>query len=222
MKYDECVPQESKPKITKKPAARPAAQDGRLAGERGVVGIDEVGRGCWAGPLLVVAALSKSKLPSGLTDSKLLTKIKREKLLIDLIRACEFGEGWVSSREIDKNGLANALRLGVFRALKNLDARPTDEIIFDGKVNYVGLEYINAKCEIDADLNIPIVSAASIYAKVTRDKFMAELAQEHPHYGFEKHVGYGTAAHKAAIVENGIINGIHRLSFRPVGLLSSL
>ena len=86
-------------------------------------------------------------------------------------------------------------------------------------LSYVDPKFINAKCIVDADLNIPIVSAASIYAKVMRDKFMAELGAKHPAYGFEKHVGYGTVAHKTALIENGILEGIHRLSFKPVAEL---
>jgi ribonuclease HII len=181
-----------------------------------MVGLDEVGRGCWAGPLLVVAARQTAKLPAGITDSKLLTKIQREQLFNLISISCKLGEGWVSSSEIDKSGLANALRLGIARALQNLGAEYEDEIIFDGKVNYVDPKFINAECVVDADLNIPIVSAASIYAKVVRDKFMEELGLKHPAYGFEKHVGYGTKAHLKAMSEQGILNGIHRTSFRPV------
>lgn len=186
-----------------------------------MVGIDEVGRGCWAGPLLVVAARQIGELPEGLTDSKLLTKAQRESIFQLLTSKVQVGEGWVSAAEIDSRGLANALRLGVKRALKALTAMEEEEIILDGAVNYCATKYKNAKCIIDADLNIPIVSAASIYAKVTRDKFMYELGIKYSNYGFERHVGYGTKAHRLALEEFGVLQNIHRTSFKPVKALIS-
>jgi ribonuclease HII len=184
-----------------------------------MIGIDEVGRGCWAGPLLVVAARTIGELPEGLTDSKLLGKKQRERMLNLLSNCCNFGEGWVSAVEIDACGLADALKLGISRALENLKTDFSDEIIFDGSVNYIDPKFINSRCEVDADINIPIVSAASIYAKVIRDNFMHELGLKHPRYGFEKHVGYGTKAHNLALQKFGIIDGIHRQSFKPVKAL---
>ncbi len=181
-----------------------------------MVGIDEVGRGCWAGPLLVVAARATEDLPKGLTDSKLLTRQKRETIYHLLITNIQLGEGWVSAVEIDKYGLAEAMRLGVARALGNLGVLDNELIVMDGKVNYLPSKFTNTECIIDADLNISIVSAASIYAKVTRDKFMHELGLEHPKYGFENHVGYGTKAHRLALEQNGTIKGIHRMSFKPI------
>ncbi len=185
-----------------------------------MVGIDEVGRGCWAGPLLVVAAREKDKLPDGLKDSKLLSKTQREKLLNKLSNSCEFGEGWVSATEIDELGLAGAMRLGVEKALTELEARDDEEIVLDGNANYLPKHFTNAKCLIDADAMVPLVSAASICAKVRRDAYMSKLKDTHPAYGFDKHVGYGTAAHKLAIEQNGVLEGIHRLSFKPIQLLS--
>lgn len=187
-----------------------------------MVGIDEVGRGCWAGPLLVVAARQIDELPDGLTDSKLLSRRQREKILNLLSNCCEFGEGWVSSAEIDQKGLANALRIGVRKALKPLAVSEEEKIILDGAVNYCQTKFKNAECLIDADLNVPIVSAASIYAKVVRDKFMYELGLKHPEYGFESHVGYGTKAHSLALKESGVLAGIHRASFKPIKALLEL
>jgi ribonuclease HII len=187
-----------------------------------MIGIDEVGRGCWAGPLLVVAARPLNSLPLGLTDSKLLTKKQRDHFFQLLIPIVQFGEGWVSSAEIDQAGLAVAIRRGVSRALNSLNALAEEEIILDGNVNYCGTEFINSKCVIKADLHVPIVSAASIYAKVRRDNFMRELGLEHPEYGFEKHVGYGTKTHKKALQEAGILQGIHRISYKPIGAFLNL
>ena len=82
-------------------------------------------------------------------------------------------------------------------------------------------KYINAECVIDADNTIPIVSAASVYAKVTRDKYMAGLAERFPDYGFENHAGYGTVQHLAAINSDGFIKSVHRTTFKPIARLQS-
>jgi ribonuclease HII len=187
-----------------------------------MVGVDEVGRGCWAGPLLVVAARAKSSLPAGLTDSKLLSKKKREAFAKELLIACDFGEGWVSSEEIEKNGLAEALRLGVARALTALKVYEEEDVIIDGSVNYAEKTYKKVSCIVDADLLIPLVSAASIYAKVSRDRFMQNVGIKYPQYGFESHVGYGTKWHKLALEEHGILKNVHRLSFKPVRRLAHI
>lgn len=184
-----------------------------------MIGVDEVGRGCLAGPLLVVAARQTGKLPDGVKDSKLLSKQNRLKIISELVRACEFGEGWVTPLEIDNAGIGEAMRLGIGRALSELDARENEAIILDGKVNYIPERYTQAKCIVKADRDIGIVSAASIYAKVKRDAFMANLQIEHPGYGFEYHAGYGTLKHLTALKELGALSGVHRYSFRPVSLL---
>lgn len=186
-----------------------------------MIGVDEVGRGCWAGPLLVVAARAINDLPAGLKDSKVMTKLQREKILDLLSNSCEFGEGWVTAAEIDELGLGDAMRLGVAKALNGLKAGADEEIILDGKANYIPAEFKNGKCIIDADALIPLVSAAGIYAKVRRDTYMSKLKKLHPAYGFENHVGYGTAAHRAAIEAHGIIKDLHRLSLKPIQLLST-
>jgi ribonuclease HII len=181
-----------------------------------MVGVDEVGRGCLAGPLLVVAARLMRELPLEVADSKTLIKTKREFLYNLLIETCEFGEGWVSCREIDDKGLTVAMRLGVARALKALGAKNDEEIIMDGPINYLPKKFHKVTCMIDADAKVPIVSAASICAKVTRDRYMTKLIKKYPQYGFEKHVGYGTAFHMAAIEKFGRIEKIHRMSFGPL------
>jgi ribonuclease HII len=187
-----------------------------------IVGVDEVGRGCWAGPLLVVAARATAELPAGLKDSKLLSKIQRQKLLDLLSICCNFGEGWVKATEIDKHGLAGALRLGVRRALVNLNTETGEEIIMDGKVNYLPKKFVNGRVLVDADNLVPIVSAASIHAKVTRDNFMARLAAKYPAYNFERHVGYGTPEHQAALKRHGVIKSVHRFSYSPIIALQEI
>jgi ribonuclease HII len=183
-----------------------------------MIGIDEVGRGCLAGPLLVVAARANKQLPKGVTDSKLLSKIQRENLYKELIRCCEFGEGWVKASEIDRLGLTAATKLGVKRALRELKSNNQDELIIDGNINYAPKSYKKIQVLIDGDLIVPIISAASIYAKVTRDIYMTSLAKRHPKYSFETNVGYGTASHLEAIDAFGLIKNLHRISFSPVRL----
>lgn len=183
-----------------------------------VVGIDEVGRGCWAGPLLVVAARAITDLPPNLKDSKLLSKQQRTALLPSIKSACELGEGWVQPEEIDRHGLAQAMRLGVSRALIMLGASFEDDIIMDGSINYCPLEFVKVSTVVRADVLHPIVSAASIYAKVLRDEYMERIARFYPNYHFEKHVGYGTKLHLDMLEKHGV-SKIHRQSYKPIQAL---
>jgi len=182
-----------------------------------MVGIDEVGRGAWAGPLLVVAAKPKPhlNLPEGLTDSKLLTKIQREQFYQQLLLTCEFGEGWVEVPEIDAIGLGPALKLGAMRAIAQLKDVENQDICIDGTVNYLIDVYPKSYTKIKADISEPIVSAASVFAKVLRDRKMTQLHFEMPTYGFREHVGYGTSAHITALKEYGVTEH-HRKSFKPI------
>lgn len=178
-----------------------------------IVGVDEVGRGCWAGPLVAGAVALKRPI-EGLADSKVLTKTQREKLA-DTIRfeAAAFSLGWVTSAEIDELGLGGAIKLAMQRAV-NLLKIGFDELIVDGNYNYFPDEP-RAKAIIKADSLIPEVSAASIIAKVARDAWMAEASKKFPVYGFEKHVGYGTAVHREALLAHGVCT-LHRRSFKPI------
>lgn len=134
---------------------------------------------------------------------------------------CNFGEGWVKTIEIDRYGLAKALKLGVRRALSGLPAETGEEIILDGKVNYLPKKFVNGRAVVGADSLVPIVSAASVYAKVTRDRFMARLAAAYPLYSFDKHAGYGTAEHRLALETYGIIKNVHRTSYLPIAKLAA-
>lgn len=182
-----------------------------------ILGIDEVGRGPWAGPLVVGAVVLGSATIEGLTDSKRLTKKRRDELDVLIREKAEgFGLGWVSSKEIDEIGLSAALRLATIRAVEQVDAS-YNEIIIDGTINFLKEtskgKYVTTLAK--GDLLVPSISAASIIAKVARDSFMADQDALYPGYGFSSHVGYGTAAHSAAIASLGV-TPIHRRSFAPI------
>ena len=172
-----------------------------------ILGIDEVGRGPLAGPLVVGAVILPDDKPEWvgeLRDSKKLSAKKREKLSeIILAEAPATGLGWVSPRELDELGMTEALRVATGRAVKSAQALhvPFSQIIIDGKINFLertGLaKYVSTM--VKADDLVKEVSAASIIAKVARDKYMTELSTRFSDYGFEKNAGYGTAAHMKAI-----------------------
>ena len=169
-------------------------------------GIDEAGRGPLAGPL-VMAGVVLDVPVDGLDDSKRLSEAKRE-LLYDLIVA-ENPHHIVlfEAREIDELGLSACLTAGLREIVAALDA---DDHLFDGNTTF-GVPGL--RCQVKADLHVPEVSAASILAKVTRDRIMVEMAKRYPEYGFENHKGYGTKAHVEAIERHGLCP-IHRKSFR--------
>lgn len=179
-----------------------------------IVGVDEVGRGAWAGPLVVGAViLSDANVIKNLKDSKVLSKSRRQTLSqIIHDQAVGVGLGWVTSIEVDDLGLTKATTLAINRAIEKLPEY--DEIIIDGHINYLA-ENVKARCLIDADALLPCVSAASIAAKVARDDYMADLDKKYPGYGFDSNVGYGTAKHRQAIDELGLCPE-HRLSFKPL------
>lgn len=177
------------------------------------VGIDEVGRGCWAGPLVAGAAILRSPI-DGLRDSKKLTKLRREKLTKIILEQATVGLGWVWPAEIDKLGLTESVRLAMRRALEQIQTS-YDEIIIDGSYNFFP-DNPRAKAVVKADDSVPAVSAASIVAKVARDNYMAtEAHARFPGYEFGKHVGYGTALHIAKLKELGICE-LHRQSYKPI------
>jgi ribonuclease HII len=178
-----------------------------------IVGVDEVGRGAWAGPLVVGAVLLGGEAIDGLTDSKKLTKKQRERLDLEIRqKAKAVGLGWVSAVQVDRLGLGSALKLGAKRALAQVR---TDykEIIIDGTVAFVEDPRVTTMAK--ADLLVPSVSAASIVAKTARDRYMAHMDRIFPGYKFAAHVGYGTAAHRLALEQLGA-SPLHRLSFEPL------
>ncbi|MBR0480120.1 ribonuclease HII [Candidatus Saccharibacteria bacterium] len=187
-----------------------------------ILGIDEVGRGPLAGPLVVGAVVLPEEEREWflrLRDSKKLSAKRREELSGLILAEAATGLGWVSPEELDKVGISEALRLATRRAVKSVQRLhvPFSQIIIDGKVNFLtgtSLEkYVTTV--VKADDLIRGVSAASIIAKVARDRYMVEAAERFSGYGFERNVGYGTAEHLKAIREIGICSE-HRQSFEPI------
>lgn len=182
-----------------------------------ILGIDEVGRGPWAGPLVVGAVVLGDATIEGLTDSKKLSKKRREELdIVIREQTIGYGLGWVSAQEIDEIGLSEALRLATRRAVEQINT-PYHEIIIDGTINFLAGttkgDYVTTMKK--ADLLVPSVSAASIIAKVARDNYMVEQDGVYDGYKFGSHMGYGTAVHRAAIEKLGV-TPLHRLSFAPL------
>ncbi|MBC6462301.1 ribonuclease HII [Actinomadura sp. HBU206391] len=177
-----------------------------------IAGVDEVGRGAWAGPVVVCAAVTDlSPAPAlpgrgtrlvRLTDSKLLTAAQREAF-------AEILPGWLSAHalgsaspeEIDEAGMTEALRRAAVRALEALPA-PPDVVILDGKHDFLGAPW-RVRCEIKADQRSVTVAAASVLAKVHRDRLMAGLDAEFPAYGFAASAGYPSPVHQEALREFG-------------------
>lgn len=185
--------------------------------ERMILGIDEVGRGPWAGPLVVGAVVLGGAPIDGLTDSKKLTK-KRREALVPIIKeqASAWALGWVTAKELDDVGMSEALKLATRRAVEQINV-PYSEIIIDGTINFLAGtgkgKYVT--CLPKADLLVPSVSAASVLAKVARDGYMAEQDNIYPGYNFKSHAGYGVQAHREAIEKLGVCE-LHRLSFAPL------
>lgn len=177
-----------------------------------ICGIDEAGRGPLAGPVVVGAVIMpKDSFIEGVNDSKKISEKKREKLY-DLIteEAIAYSVGIVDHNKIDEINILNATKLGLKNAIEELKVRP--DIILVDALNNMDTDGIPYKSIIKGDAKVYSIACASIIAKVTRDRIMREWDGIYPVYGFERHKGYGTAAHIAAIKENGPCI-IHRKTF---------
>lgn len=176
-----------------------------------VAGIDEVGRGALAGPLVAGCVILPLDHRLGLADSKLISAKKRTSIA-EQIRssAVGFGLGWVSNTEIDKFGLAWCLQEAYLRALENMHLE-VSQIILDGSVDYLK-EFEICQTMVKADQKVNSVAAASILAKVARDEYMQSMCEQYPEYCYDTNVGYGTKAHREAIAKHGLTD-IHRKSF---------
>ena len=179
-----------------------------------VAGVDEVGRGPLAGPVTAAAViLDPDNIPDGLNDSKKLSAKKREALFDILNEVAQVSLGWASVEEIDKINIRNASLLAMTRAVEGLPQAPSHALI-DGNVIPTGLP-CPATALIKGDGRSVSIAAASIIAKVTRDRLMVALAQQHPGYGWEKNAGYPSKAHIQALQDIGVTPH-HRHSFKPV------
>ena len=169
-------------------------------------GIDEAGRGCLAGPL-VVAGVVLTKPIEGLADSKILTEKKREALFEIIQASAEYKIVFCDNTMVDDKGLSACLKYAILAIQSHFKGHP---ILMDGNCTF-GVQDI--KTMVKADAKVPEVSAASILAKVSRDRFMYEIASQYPHYDFEKHKGYGSALHVEKIKHYGY-SDLHRKSFK--------
>jgi ribonuclease HII len=191
----------------------------RSDGRRRIAGVDEVGRGCWAGPVVAAAvvlperALLDPELLAGVDDSKQLTAAQRE-LLAD--RVTRLADGWAIGAApphvVDSHGILAATRLAMQVALLRLE-RPADALLIDA-VRLDGWPCPQVSL-IKGDARCLSIAAASIVAKVARDRLMAALGRAHPAYGFEAHKGYGTPTHYRALRAHGPTH-LHRRTFRPI------
>ena len=185
-----------------------------LRGASVVAGVDEVGRGPLAGPVMAAAViLHPDRIPEGLNDSKKLGKKRREALYDQILEVADVGFGEASVAEIDEINILRASHLAMVRAVQDLSGRP-DYVLVDGKMIPRGLN-IRAEGVVKGDTKSVSISAASIVAKIRRDRLMESLAQQFPGYGWERNMGYPTKEHKSALVSLGITPH-HRRSFKPV------
>lgn len=193
-------------------------------GYRNIVGIDEVGRGAWAGPVVAGCVIFPPELIDKATpkwladirDSKTLSSKKRAELGQFIVNYAAWGIGECSHQEIDRWGIGQATKEAMRRALAKLDPTP-DWLLIDGR------ERLNSETPqetiIDGDSLVRSIAAASIIAKVYRDQLMAKYNDQYPNYGFASHVGYGTWKHQESLKLHGP-SPIHRLSYRPIKMLA--
>ena len=184
-----------------------------------VCGVDEAGRGPLAGPVVAAAVILPARLPrglsSGIDDSKKLARERRESLYSAIVACCTFGIGEASVDEIDRLNIFHAAMLAMQRAVAALPLAPA-HVIVDG--NHTPKFACAATAIVEGDARCLSVAAASIVAKVTRDRFMVAHAAEFPGYGWEKNMGYGTAEHLAGLKRLGR-TPLHRAHFAPVAQL---
>lgn len=181
-----------------------------------IAGVDEAGRGPWAGPVVAAAVILDVKsIPDGLNDSKKLTESKRESLFKEIMKSADVGIGIADVARIDEHNILGATMWAMSEAVAGLTQR-ADYVLIDGN-RKPGLP---CPCEtvVKGDGRSVSIAAASIIAKVTRDRIMADLARAYPVYGFERHKGYGTAFHQQALAEAGPCPH-HRKSFAPIRAL---
>ena len=176
-----------------------------------IAGVDEVGRGCLAGPVIAASVILKRPI-KGLMDSKRLSSKKREDLSQIIIKNSIFAIGAADSQEIDQINILQASLLAMQRSLEKLDLKPSI-VLVDG--THIFETSIEIEAIVGGDNLIPSISAASIVAKVFRDRLMMAYSKEFPNYGFDKHKGYPTKLHKEMLKKYGLTR-IHRRTFKGV------
>jgi len=185
-----------------------------------IVGVDEVGRGCLAGPVVAGAVILSRPLSGVFFDSKVLTEDRREELFTIIQNEHQWAVGFASVLEIDRINIFHASHLAMRRAVNALRVK-TGHVLVDGKFKIPYLRGLLQTTLIQGDSRAEPVSAASIVAKVTRDRWMKKLAEKFPHYGFEIHKGYATERHRDALSRVGPCRH-HRRSFHGVENLEEL
>jgi ribonuclease HII len=196
-----------------------------FAGDGIVIGVDEAGRGPLAGPVVAAAVVLGREIPAGLDDSKRLSAARRAKLETAIRANCCWAVAVVEPEEIDRLNIFIATMEAMTRAVAALTAAmavPVNEVLIDGNMTPQGRCAgwgWPARAIVGGDGIEPAISAASIIAKEWRDRMMRDAAKAHPHYGWERNKGYGTAEHMAALQEHGP-TPLHRRSFAPVAQLT--
>jgi len=184
-----------------------------------IAGVDEAGRGPLAGPVVAAAVVLNPRfIPEGIADSKALDARQRQSVYQTIIDTAQVGIGVASVDRIDTDNILNASLWAMAEAIARLDQRPRLALVDGNKTPHVEC---TTRAIVQGDARCLSIAAASIVAKVARDTMMAELARDYPHYGFDRHKGYGTREHHAAIARHGVTPH-HRRSFRPVQLALGL
>lgn len=178
-----------------------------------IAGVDEAGRGAWAGPVVAAAVILDPKnIPVGLNDSKKLSAKKREALFNEITTSADVGIGIASVEQVEMRNVLNASMDAMRDAVAELETVPAVALIDGNKAPLLACE---TQTVISGDARSQSIAAASIIAKVTRDRIMTALALDFPGYGWERNVGYGTAVHKSGIETHGV-NEHHRRSYKPI------
>ena len=184
-----------------------------------VAGVDEAGRGPWAGPVVAAAViLDPDRIPANIDDSKVIDEDGRAFLYNRIMKVADVGVGIADVDRIDRDNILNATLWAMTDAVAQLQSKPRLVLIDGNRAPRMGIE---TRTIIKGDAKCLSIAAASIIAKVTRDRMMLALAKDFPGYGFERHKGYGTPEHQAAIQRLGVC-ALHRRSFKPVQLALGL
>ncbi len=190
-----------------------------LLGNGPIAGVDEAGRGPWAGPVVAAAViLDPKRIPASIADSKVLMPEEREAIYPRILETSYVGVGIADVDRIDRDNILNATLWAMAEAVRQLELKPRLVLIDGNKAPHLAME---TRTIVKGDARSLSIAAASIVAKVTRDRLMIALGRELPAYGFERHNGYGTPEHQDALKRHGVTD-YHRRSFKPVQLALGL